>query len=107
MDWKVIDLQEPAGPGGDAPRAYREILRVPSMSAGVYELRARCIDGQSPHREDELYFVLRGEATFTASGQRRKVKTGSLIYVRAGVEHRFEEIVEDLRLLVVFSPPES
>ena len=49
------------------------------------------------------YYVLEGAATFFADGKREPVKTGSVIYVRREVEHRFEAITENLRLLVVFA----
>ena len=32
---------------------------------------------------------------------------GSVVFVAAGVEHRFHDIAEDLAVLVVFAPPES
>ena len=35
-----------------------------------------------------------------------QVARGSVIYVPAGVAHKFHHITEDLRVLVVFSPPE-
>jgi oxalate decarboxylase/phosphoglucose isomerase-like protein (cupin superfamily) len=35
------------------------------------------------------------------------VTTGTAIYVPAGLGHRFEDVGEDLRVLVMFAPPES
>lgn len=32
---------------------------------------------------------------------------GSVVFVPAGVPHRFHHITEELRVLVVFSPPED
>ena len=39
--------------------------------------------------------------------ERLDVAAGSAVYVRAGQEHRFLDIVEDLTVLVVFAPPYS
>ena len=39
-----------------------EFLRVPAMSAGVYFLPKDGTDGQRPHREDEMYYVVKGKA---------------------------------------------
>lgn len=84
-------------------RSYEAFLSVPSMSLGQYTLPAGAVDGQSPHDRDEVYYVLEGAATFFADGKRQPVKTGSVIYVRREVDHRFEKITDDLRLLVVFA----
>lgn len=87
--------------------AYLEFLRVPSMSAGVYVLAAGAIDGQVPHQQDELYYVLRGKARMTAGDQDQAVGEGSLIFIAAHVQHRFYEIQEEIVLLVLFAPAET
>ena len=76
------------------------------MSAGLYVLAAGATDKQKPHAEDEVYYVIEGSATFTAGGEERDVKAGSIIYVPARIEHRFHEIREELRVLVFFAPAE-
>ena len=38
-------------------------------------------------------------------GRDRAVSPGSVLFVGAGVEHRFHSIEEDLEILVVFAPP--
>jgi quercetin dioxygenase-like cupin family protein len=88
-------------------RAYREFLRVPSMSAGLYVLPAGGVDRQKPHREDEIYYVLRGRARINAGPEDREVSAGSVIFVAAEVGHRFYDIEEDLTVLVMFSPAET
>ena len=87
--------------------AYLEFLRVASMSAGIYVLRAGGSDGQSPHRQDELYYVLHGKARMRAGTQDQAVRPGSIIFIAAGVEHRFYDIEEEIALLVLFAPPET
>ena len=87
--------------------AYLEFLRVASMSGGVYVLRAGSPDGQSPHRQDELYYVLHGKARMRAGAQDRAVHQGSIIFIAAGVEHRFYDIEEEITLLVLFAPAET
>ena len=47
-------------------KLYREFLRVPAMSAGLYVLPAGAADPQRPHHEDEMYYVIRGRARFRA-----------------------------------------
>jgi quercetin dioxygenase-like cupin family protein len=87
--------------------AYLEFLRVPSMSAGIYVLPAGGVDGQSPHKQDELYYVISGKAHMRAGTQERIISEGALIFVAANVEHRFYAIEGELKLLVFFAPPEA
>lgn len=86
---------------------YLEFLRVPAMSAGLYVLAAGGNDPQKPHREAEMYCVVRGRARFCAGDEDREVSAGSVIFVAAEVEHRFYDIVEELVVLVFFAPAES
>jgi mannose-6-phosphate isomerase-like protein (cupin superfamily) len=88
-------------------KLYREFLRVPSMSSGLYVLAAGATDAQLPHHEDEIYYVVRGRARFRAGDEDQEVSTGSVLFVAAEVEHRFYDIAEELAVLVFFAPPES
>ena len=88
-------------------KRYSELVRVPAMSAGVYVLPAGCTDPQSPHKEDEMYYVVRGQARIRAGSEDHTVSEGSIIFVAAGVEHRFYEIAEELTVLVFFAPAET
>jgi len=92
-------------------KSYREFLRVPAMSAGLYVLPAGATDLQRPHHEDEIYYVVRGCARFKAGPdgreEDREVSAGSLIFVAAEVGHRFYDITEELAVLVFFAPAES
>lgn len=100
--WSEAQLRKAAV--GD--RAYVELLREDSMSAGLYVLPLGAVDGQSPHTEDEIYVVQSGRSRFTAGDETRDVAPGDVIYVPARVPHRFHDITEELRLAVVFAPPE-
>jgi mannose-6-phosphate isomerase-like protein (cupin superfamily) len=88
-------------------RLYHEFLRVPDLSVGIYALPADGDDLQSPHNEDEIYYVMRGKAKFFCGGEDVDVQAGSVLYVPKQVEHRFHNITEDLMLLVFFAPAES
>jgi mannose-6-phosphate isomerase-like protein (cupin superfamily) len=85
---------------------YLEFLREPSMSVGVYHLPVGHQDTQQPHTEDELYFVIKGKGGFYLDGEDLYISEGTSLFVPANTPHRFHSIVEDLTVLVVFSPPE-
>jgi quercetin dioxygenase-like cupin family protein len=88
-------------------KLYREFLRVPAMSAGLYVLAAGSPDPQRPHHEDEMYYVVRGRGRFKAGGEDREVSAGSVIYVAAEVAHHFYDIEEEIVVLVFFAPAET
>jgi mannose-6-phosphate isomerase-like protein (cupin superfamily) len=88
-------------------KRYLEFLRVPAMSAGVYVLPAGGADPQKPHREDELYYVVRGRARMQIGSENAGVRAGSLMFVEAEAEHRFYDIEEELEVLVFFAPAEQ
>ena len=88
-------------------KSYLEFLRASSLSAGVYALAAGSTDAQKPHREDEMYYVVRGRARMRIGDQNQAVTAGSIIFVAANVQHSFYEIAEELVVLVFFAPAES
>ena len=81
---------------------YREFLKVPALSCGLYYLPRESEDMQSPHTEDEVYYVLKGKAHLKVGDETREIGAGSLLYVNATQTHSFFEIEEDMTLLVFF-----
>jgi mannose-6-phosphate isomerase-like protein (cupin superfamily) len=90
----------------DANKPYREFLKVPDLSMGLYVLPAGGIDPQSPHTEDEVYYVVSGRAQLLVAEENQNVEAGSIVYVAKNVAHRFHSIEEDLTVLVFFAPAE-
>jgi mannose-6-phosphate isomerase-like protein (cupin superfamily) len=88
-------------------KRYLEFLRVPAMSAGVYVLPAGGTDLQKPHREDEMYYVVRGRARMKIGSDDAEISAGSVIFVEAEAPHLFYDIQEELEILVFFAPAEQ
>ena len=101
--WEAFTLAEIAEQREATSRPWIEFLNVPSLSAGLYVLPTGGEDRQSPHGRDEVYYVVAGRAVLEVDGDRQSVKAGSVVYVRAEVDHRFVEIDEDLEVLVFFA----
>lgn len=85
-------------------RVFLEFQRSADMSSGLYLLPKGGEDHQSPHAEDETYFVLRGRAKVEVAGEVEPVREGSFVFVPARAPHRFLDVEEDLVLLVTFAP---
>jgi len=84
-----------------------EHLRVDALSLGTYSVRAGGVDDQTPHQQDEVYFVASGTGWFEAGGERVPVAPGTTLYVPAREVHRFVDVSSDLAVVVLFAPPES
>lgn len=75
--WEYTDVEAARVAAG---KPYHEFLRVPDLSAGIYALEAGAADPQSPHTEDELYYVIsgRGVVTFGTGDSSRRPRIADL-----------------------------
>lgn len=103
---QAFELAELISQRADSNKLYLEFLKVPDLSTGLYVLSAGGTDPQSPHTEDEVYYVVSGRARIKVAEEDRAVEAGSIVYVAKNVEHRFHAIEEELTLLVFFAPAE-
>jgi mannose-6-phosphate isomerase-like protein (cupin superfamily) len=87
-------------------KLYLEFLKVPDLSMGLYVLNAGGTDPQSPHTEDEVYYVVSGRAKILVAEEDHDVQAGSIVYVEKNVAHHFHSIEEELTVLVFFAPAE-
>jgi mannose-6-phosphate isomerase-like protein (cupin superfamily) len=87
-------------------KLYLEFLKVPDLSMGLYVLPAGGTDPQSPHTEDEVYYVVSGRAKILVAEENRDVQPGSIVYVAKNIAHRFHSIEEALTVIVFFAPAE-
>ncbi len=92
-------------PRDEQGHGYVDFLASDLLSVGLSIWPAGSVDGQQPHEEDEVYYVISGRGSIRVAGEDRTVKAGSLVFVAAHVEHRFHDIEEDLRVLVFWAPP--
>ncbi len=90
------------GPGGER---FARVLEHGSMEVEVY---APCgWDPQEPHARDEIYVVVEGIGEFVNGQDRHSFGPGDVLFVPAGVEHRFEGFSDDFVVWVVFYGPEG
>lgn len=67
----------------------------------------RGTDPQVPHDRDEAYVVVAGRGVFVRDGVSAPFAPGDLIFVPAGVRHRFESFSEDFACWVIFYGPQG
>jgi len=103
---QAFELAQLISQRADLNKLYLEFLKVPDLSMGLYVLPAGGTDPQSPHTEDEVYYVVSGRAQIRVANENRAVLAGSIVYVAKNVEHKFHSIEEILTVLVFFAPAE-
>ena len=91
-------------PGSSGER-FAKVLGHGSMEVEVYAPRGK--DPQTPHTRDELYVIVSGNGEFVNGRGRHSFGPGDVLFVPAGVEHRFEDFTDDLVVWVVFYGPEG
>ncbi|HWD87385.1 MAG TPA: cupin domain-containing protein [Mucilaginibacter sp.] len=84
---------------------FAKVMEHGSMSVEIY--RPQKIDPQTPHGQDELYMVISGRGEFLNDGKRSSFAPGDVLFVPAGVEHRFENFSDDFVTWVIFYGPEG
>jgi mannose-6-phosphate isomerase-like protein (cupin superfamily) len=60
---------------------------------------------QTPHKQDEVYVIVRGKGVLVHDGKRDQCQAGDLMFVAAGTDHHFEDFTDDLAVWVVFFGP--
>lgn len=82
---------------------FVELFRHGSLVVEYY--KPDRIDKQQPHERDEVYLITSGNGTFDYAGRKMSVKSGDLLFVPAGVEHRIENFTDDFATWVLFYGP--
>lgn len=102
-----INLSEIIEEIGDVPRKYQEFIRTNDLSTGIYKINVGQTDIQTPHTEDEVYYIIQGKSKFIHGESILDVKPGDFLFVAAKVDHRFVDVQEDMIVLVFFGPAEG
>jgi mannose-6-phosphate isomerase-like protein (cupin superfamily) len=76
-----------------------------SLEVEIY--RPDGVDRQQPHSRDEIYVVIAGTGEFVRGASRRPFEAGEVLFVPAGVEHRFENFSKEFATWVFFYGPEG
>jgi mannose-6-phosphate isomerase-like protein (cupin superfamily) len=84
---------------------YVTLLQRGTMSVELYAPQGE--DRQTPHAQDELYVVIAGHGEFVNGADRHPFQAGDVLFVPAGVEHRFVNFSADFQTWVIFYGPEG
>ena len=86
-------------------QAFKKLFQHGSLEVEIY--KPNKVDLQTPHTRDEVYVVAAGSGTFVNGEHRHEIEPGEVLFVPAGVEHRFVDFSEDFSTWVFFYGPEG
>jgi mannose-6-phosphate isomerase-like protein (cupin superfamily) len=81
-------------------KPFVELLKNGSMSVEYFA--PKNIDTQQPHSQDEIYVIVSGTSLFCRNSETISCKTGDIIFVPKGMEHRFINFSNDFATWVIF-----
>ncbi len=84
---------------------FSTLLKHGSMSIEIYAPRGH--DPQQAHQRDKIYVILSGTGQFKKAGERHRFEPGEVLFVAAGVDHRFEDFSDDFATWVIFYGPDG
>ena len=87
----------------DAP--FKKLFGHGTLEVEIY--KPVQVDLQTPHTRDEIYVIASGSGTFINGDRTHPFETGEVLFVPAGVEHRFVDFTEDFSTWVFFYGPEG
>jgi mannose-6-phosphate isomerase-like protein (cupin superfamily) len=81
------------------------VLAHGSLLVEYYAPRGK--DTQTPHTRDEVYVVIGGSGWFVNGPERHRFQVHDVLFVQAGVIHRFEDFTDDFAVWVMFYGPKG
>lgn len=81
-------------------RVFTVLMRHGTMQVEYFAPRG--VDRQTPHKQDELYIIVSGESRFYRDGAYVQCRKNDVLFVPAGMEHRFEDFTDDFATWVIF-----
>ena len=90
---------------GSAGERYATVIEHGTLAVEIYAPRGT--DPQTPHTRDEVYVVISGTGWFVNGPDRHRFAPGDVLFVPAGVPHRFQQFTDDLAVWAIFCLPQG
>src|SRR4051794_27175943 len=84
---------------------FTVLMKNGSMSVEYFA--PKNIDNQQPHVQDEIYVIASGSSKFYRNGEVINCDAGDVIFVPAGMKHRFINFTNDFATWVIFYGPDG
>jgi mannose-6-phosphate isomerase-like protein (cupin superfamily) len=90
---------------GAAGERYATAIEHGTLTVEIYAPRGT--DPQTPHTRDEVYVVMSGTGWFVNGPDRHRFGPGDVLFVPAGVPHRFQQFTDDLTVWAILCSPQG
>ncbi|MDR7482568.1 MAG: cupin domain-containing protein [Armatimonadota bacterium] len=104
MDGQVWDAFQVAAAMEGPAQQFQRLLTRPDLVVGVLRVLPGGLDLQGTHQQDEVYACVGGHGLIRLGDRDAPVAPGSVIFVPAGLPHRFHGNKEQLTLAYVLAP---
>jgi mannose-6-phosphate isomerase-like protein (cupin superfamily) len=84
---------------------FKKLFEHGSLEVEIYKPIG--VDNQTPHTRDEIYVIISGTGYFVNGDSREPFEPGEVLFVPAGVVHKFEKFSGDFAAWVMFYGPEG
>ncbi|MFK7768865.1 MAG: cupin domain-containing protein [Mariniblastus sp.] len=89
----------------DHSEPFKKLFGHGSLEIEIY--KPDQVDNQTPHSRDEIYVIASGSGCFINGDVQHEIEVGEVLFVPAGVEHRFVDFTDDFSTWVFFYGPEG
>ncbi len=86
---------------------YHTFINRDNLAAGILRLKPGEEDTQSPHDDDEIYYVVRGDGFLNIAGKDYHISEAKAYFVGKNIEHKFHGNKKELVVLYFFAGPDS
>lgn len=105
VESRTLTLADAGAAIANSGATFVTLFKQGTLEVEIY--RPVGVDRQEPHAKDEVYVIIDGIGKFTHANQRSSFHRGDVLFVRAGVPHRFEDFSPDFATWVFFYGPEG
>jgi mannose-6-phosphate isomerase-like protein (cupin superfamily) len=86
---------------------FHTFINRDNLAAGILRLAPGEEDTQTPHDNDEIYYVVRGDGFLNIDGKEHLISGGMSYFVGKNIEHKFHGNKKELVVLYFFGGPDS
>ncbi len=86
---------------------FSTFINKNSLATGILILQSGEEDTQTPHDNDEVYFIISGNGFLKINNKDYKVSKNKLFFVEKNMKHFFYGNTKELRVLYFFGGPDS
>lgn len=105
MTYHLTEAEAAAQLAQDMGSVFTVLMRHGTMQVEYFS--PKDVDRQTPHAQDEIYVIASGESRFLRNGEYVHCRKNDVLFVPAGMEHRFEDFSDDFATWVIFYGPEG